>query len=224
MKYMKPHHTIIFLFATILTACGNNPSNNQVNSDSEEEWVEVTEEVEEDCPNCFGSGVINSNCSNCGGFGYKTHYQSGTQPKSCSRCYGTGVIQCQQCGGNGRCQYCDGRGSFQCTVCHGYGLIVLDINNTDSWIRCNNCDGTGYEKCSICGATGKSNCCDRGMATCPTCMGTGLYGQENYSYIQKEKCLYCNGSGRVKNQCFNCNGEGTVIVERVVTKKKSELE
>lgn len=230
---MKTNHVnIIFIFVTILTACGNKSSNNQLNSNSEEErvdvteeeWVEVTEEVEEKCTNCLGAGIINSDCSECGGDGYKTHYLSGTQPKSCSRCHGTGVIRCQQCDGNGRCQYCDGRGSFQCTVCHGYGLIVLDINNTDSWFKCNNCNGTGYEKCSICGATGKSNCCDRGMATCPTCWGTGQHGQESYSYTQKEECPYCNGSGRVKNRCFNCNGEGTVIVERVVKKKKSELE
>ena len=222
---MKPYHIIIiFLFAIISTACGNKSSNNQVNFDSEEEWVEVTEKVEEECPNCSGSGIINSNCSGCGGCGYRMHYLSGTKSKSCSTCYGTGVIRCQQCDGNGRCQYCDGRGSFQCSVCHGYGLIVLDANNTDSWFKCNNCNGTGYEKCSICGATGKSNCCDGGMATCPTCWGTGRYGQESYSYTQKEECPYCNGFGRVENRCFNCNGEGTVIVERVVTKKKSELE
>ena len=221
---MKPYHAIIiFLFTTISTACGNKSSNRQMNSDSKEEWVEVTEEVEEECSNCFGSGIINPYCSECGGYGYKTCYRSGTRPKSCSTCYGTGVTRCQQCDGNGRCQYCDGRGSFQCTVCHGYGLIVLDINNPDSWFKCNNCNGTGYEKCSICGATGKSNCCDSGIATCPTCWGTGLHGQENHSYTQKEKCLYCNGSGRVRNHCFNCNGDGTVIVKRVVTKKKSEL-
>lgn len=72
---MKTHHVIIiFLFVVISTACGNKSSNNQVNFDSEEEWIEVTEEVEEECPNCFGSGTINSNCSECGGYGYKTHY------------------------------------------------------------------------------------------------------------------------------------------------------
>lgn len=49
---MKPYHVIIiFLFATILTACGNKSSNNQVNPDSEEKWVEVTEKVEEECSN-----------------------------------------------------------------------------------------------------------------------------------------------------------------------------
>ena len=233
---MKTNHfIIIFLFAIISNACGNKSSNNQEKSDSEEELVEgteeveeelveVTEEVEEECSNCLGSGIINSYCSECGGCGYKTHYQSDTQPKSCSTCHGTGVIRCQQCDGNDICQYCDGHGSFQCTVCHGYGLIVLDINNTDSWFRCNNCNGTGYEKCSICRATGKCSCCNGGIATCPTCLGTGLHGQEKYSYTQKEECLYCNGSGMVKNRCFNCNGEGTVIVERVVKKKKSELE
>lgn len=81
---MKPYHVIIiFLFTTILTACDNKSSSNQVNSDSakeklvevtdsaEEELVEVTEEVEEECSNCLGSGIINSSCPECGGFGYK---------------------------------------------------------------------------------------------------------------------------------------------------------
>ena len=70
----KYHGIIIFLFATISTACGYKSSNNQVNSDSEEEWVEVTEEAEEECSNCFGSGFINSYCKECGGCGYKMHY------------------------------------------------------------------------------------------------------------------------------------------------------
>ena len=92
---MKNHHVIIiFIFITILTACGNKSSNNQLNSDSEEErmevtkeeWIEVTEDVEEECSSCLGSGIINSYCSECGGCGYKTHYHSGTQPKSCSTC------------------------------------------------------------------------------------------------------------------------------------------
>ena len=57
---MKTNHVnIIFIFVTILTACGNKSSNNQLNSNSEEErvdvteeeWVEVTEEVEEKCTN-----------------------------------------------------------------------------------------------------------------------------------------------------------------------------
>ena len=39
---MKTHYVIIiFLFVVISTACGNKPLNNQVNSDSEEVWVEV---------------------------------------------------------------------------------------------------------------------------------------------------------------------------------------
>ncbi len=217
---------IMFLFATSLIACGNKSSNKQVDFDLEleEEWVKVTEEVEEECPNCLGSGIITSHCPECGGFGYKTHYQSGTQPKSCSTCHGTGVIRCRQCNGNDICQYCDGHGSFQCTVCHGYGLIVLDINNTDSWFKCKNCNGTGYEKCSMCGATGRCNYCNRGLATCPTCLGSGQYGQERYSSTQKEECFYCDGTGIVKQRCLDCNGKGTVIVEKEVKKKKSELE
>lgn len=225
---MKPLHVILLFITIISTACGNKSSNGQVNNVQENpepvtEWVEVIEETEEECSVCYGSGITNSNCSWCGGHGYTMKYVSGTQPKSCSKCYGTGVVRCQQCDGNNMCQYCNGRRSFQCTVCHGSGLIILDINDTDSWFRCNNCKGTGFEKCLMCGGTGTCSSCDNGLATCHTCWGTGRYGQENYSYTEEEECFYCDGSGRVNNRCSNCDGEGTVIVKRVVRKEKSEL-
>lgn len=226
---MKIIQISIVVFLTVCFISCNQTSSNFQNRETpiqeEDEWVEVEEEVEDDCSECNGFGFRNVSCSECGGWGHKTHYVSGTRPKDCSTCYGTGKVRCDKCGGYGytRCQYCEGHGSFQCTVCHGYGIIVIDPSRPQLSPQCNNCNGTGYEKCTICRGAGRQQCCDNGLTTCPTCWGRGRYGQENYSDTHEEECSYCNGSGQKREYCYNCNGNGKIIVEQTIKKKKSEL-
>lgn len=226
---MKIYQLSIILFLIVfLGACNQTSSNHQnveIPIQVEDEWVDVKEEVEEDCSVCYGLGFRNVSCQECGGWGHKTHNVSGSRPKDCSVCYGTGKVRCEKCGGYGytRCQYCDGHGSHQCTVCHGYGIIIIDPSRPHLSPQCNNCGGSGYGKCTICRGSGRLQCCEDGLMTCPTCWGSGRYGQENYSYTQEEECSFCNGSGQRREYCFDCNGTGKVMVEQVVKKKKSEL-
>lgn len=220
------HICLIFL---LFASCEQQSSYQQHNSQpavEEDEWVEVEIEEEEDCPNCYGDGYLNATCNQCGGLGHKTIYHSGTRPKACSSCMGTGVARCNRCNGNYHhsCEYCDGRGSFQCTVCHGYGIIVVDPSRPHLSPQCNNCNGTGYEKCMICRGTGNCTNCNNGLTSCPTCWGSGYYGQESYSYSEEEDCPYCNSTGRIRQYCYNCTGTGTVIVKKIVKKLKSEVQ
>ena len=227
MKY------IIYLIPCLLlltNACQNNTSYNKQERNYVEEAKESCPEcngygyVITSCSKCNGNGFINVLCSNCGGVGYKTYYVSGTRPKECSSCYGTGIIRCNICEGNNRCNYCNGHGSFQCAVCKGYGLIIFDVNDKNTWLKCNNCNGSGYEQCSFCRGSGKCYACDDGISNCPKCWGSGKFGQESYSDTRKEECSYCNGigchktnchecngSGKCRKDCDNCNGEGIIV-------------
>ena len=215
----------VFLCAFLLISCDNKTRTQIQNSNDEDEIVEVEEEIEEECQRCNGIGHFSSSCSSCYGYGNITHYSTGTRPKACPTCNGRGMILCKKCGAQGyiRCQYCNGRGSFQCTVCHGYGIIVIDPTRPHLSPKCNNCKGTGYEDCLTCNGYGRIKCCDDGLTHCPTCWGSGQYGQENYSESYKEECSSCNGSGRLNYECNECDGTGKVIVRRIVKKKKSEL-
>lgn len=50
--------------------------------------------------------------------------------KTCSRCHGSGEIDCQYCGGDGYNLY-----GGQCSHCCGMG-----------WENCPDCDGDGYNE------------------------------------------------------------------------------
>ena len=77
----------------------------------------LSDEVEEDCDNCGGSGQ-----------------------ESCYDCGGDGREDCNDCGGDGEddegntCYTCDGDGYDECGYCDGSGET-----------NCDNCDGTGYQ-------------------------------------------------------------------------------
>ena len=71
-------------------------------------------EVDETCGDCGGSGEVN--CGDCGG---------------------TGKIECEDCGGDGEdsdgytCDRCDGDGDFECQSC------------SNGYVSCDTCDGNG---------------------------------------------------------------------------------
>lgn len=229
--FSKNFHKLLVFIAVlgiVFTSCEVSSQYNSSNSDSsssDDELIDVEEEVEIECPECSGRGSVTFTCSNCGGSGEKYHHVSGTRPKACGTCYGTGKVRCEKCGGYGytSCQYCNGQGSFRCTVCKGYGRIIIDPSRPHLAPQCNNCDGTGYERCRLCEGHGRMTCCNNGMATCPTCWGSGAYGQENYSDSYIEECPSCEGEGRYESFCRYCNGTGEITVKQIVQKKKSEL-
>lgn len=227
---MKIRIYIVILLLSVVLLWSCEPRTNSYNSGgnsvaAEDEIVEVEEEYEDDCDYCDGIGRNITTCSSCGGTGATYHLTSGTRPKSCNHCMGTGVVRCETCGGYGytRCDYCNGNGSFRCTVCKGYGIIIIDPSRPHLSPQCNNCSGTGYEKCTICRGEGRIKCCNNGLAKCPVCWGSGTYGSENYSNYHTENCSNCSGSGSISNWCYECNGMGRVIKTRIVQKKKSEL-
>ena len=227
--YAKIYIVMILLSASLLWSCDSQTASNHTEENPvvpEDELVEVEEEYEDDCDYCNGIGRTMTTCSSCGGTGDIYHYTSGTRPKSCNHCMGTGIVRCEKCGGYGyaRCDFCNGNGSFRCTVCNGYGIIILDPSRPHLSPQCNNCDGTGYEKCTICSGEGRIRCCNNGLAQCTVCWGSGAYGSENYSDSYTETCSNCSGSGRLSNFCYECNGTSTVIKTRIFQKKKPELQ
>jgi hypothetical protein len=79
-------------------------------------YVIESDEVDEECGDCYGSGKVD-----------------------CSECDGSGRVDCEDCDGDGEdsdgdtCDYCDGDGYVYCDNCGGEG--------TES---CDRCDGQGY--------------------------------------------------------------------------------
>lgn len=79
-------------------------------------YVIESDEVDEECGNCYGSGEVD-----------------------CSNCDGSGKLDCDECGGDGEdsdgdtCNNCDGEGNFECDYCGSSGQE-----------RCDRCDGGGY--------------------------------------------------------------------------------
>jgi hypothetical protein len=77
-----------------------------------------SDEVDEECGDCYGSGQVD--CHNCDGNGY---------------------VDCPECGGDGEdsdgdtCDYCDGEGTEDCPECGSGGQE-----------SCDRCDGQGYIK------------------------------------------------------------------------------
>ena len=97
------------------------------------------------CSSCNGSG--REHCSSCGGHGYHNRYITRTKKvwvynddyerggyyrdesytdtvrETCTRCGGSGKVNCHNCGGSGRvtCRKCSGRGKITCPTCSGTG-------------------------------------------------------------------------------------------------------
>lgn len=92
----------------------------------EEEWIEVEEEKTVECPECDGSRYLKQTCSACGGYASTTSYTTGTTPKACSTCSGSGYIRCNKCNGHGTriCPYCD-MGTNHCLSCKGSGMLLI---------------------------------------------------------------------------------------------------
>ena len=98
-------HTLNYVFITLIIfiiSCESRTTSNVVNGtslDFEDELVEVEEQYEDDCDDCYGTGRIISNCTSCEGSGETYHYIVGTRPKQCYNCIGTGVVKCEICDG-----------------------------------------------------------------------------------------------------------------------------
>jgi hypothetical protein len=79
-------------------------------------YVIESDEVDDECGDCYGSGQVD-----------------------CSNCNGDGKIDCDECGGDGEdsdgdtCNNCDGEGNFECDHCNSSGQE-----------SCDRCDGEGY--------------------------------------------------------------------------------
>lgn len=80
----------------------------------------LSDEVEEECGNCYGSGEVD--CTNCYGNGHE----------DCTDCDGSGEDSdgdtCDRCSGDGNieCDYCGGGGQETCDDCSGSGYITND--------------------------------------------------------------------------------------------------
>lgn len=216
MKIINYILFVIFIF--IIISCGSKQNSSQ---SDEDELVEVEEEIEVVCPDCDGEEYLWHSCSSCGGSGKNTIYTSGTKPKECATCYGTGKQRCTECNGYGYIDYpyCDS-GYESCTVCNGSGIKRIGLDA----ITCPGCKGNGFTRCYVCD-NGRMDCsCKDGIANCEDCWGSGRRGQEYYSGTEVEECEICNGSGGSRSICETCEGTGTVIETQIVTKRKSELE
>lgn len=141
------------------------------------ESVENTYQLQCECHNCAGDGMIE--CEKCDGSGQLT----------CKRCKGSGHVDCKKCDGTGtvtlpardvRCKKCGGSGDYyrngsyvgECRCCDGSGTIHLDEHN----VECFACDGSGNWECKGCEGTGHITCfaCHgKGEFECWICKGTG---------------------------------------------------
>ena len=111
-----------------------------------------------ECSRCSGTGKIESNCTFCGGRGWR----------DCSLCNGNKSIRCTVCGGAGEyvCPQCRGRNE-NCGTCGGNGTIKCDRCSGTGSINCTSCGGSGHDPCGQCGQTGIQ------YWNCPDCRGTG---------------------------------------------------
>jgi len=92
----------------------------------------TTEEYEEECDSCSGSGYIE--CDYCHGNGHK----------NCDDCDGTGKMECSDCEGSGK-----GPDGSDCDMCEASGEV-----------DCEKCDGSGEIDCEECGGIGREDCAD----------------------------------------------------------------
>ncbi len=171
-----------------------------------------TGEVEyegETCGYCFGSGIIWSTCTVCGGDGWTdddricNNCTSGTMSTTCTHCFGTGsnsssTGSCLECGGDGEKNYssyvlctvdgCD-EGTITtttrvvCSTCNGYGGWTVD----DVGVGCADCNYTGLEDC-------------------PECNGYGYYDFGGVNYT----CSYCGGTHQRVDSSGSVCGSGKV--------------
>lgn len=82
----------------------------------------------------------------------------------------------------------------KCFSCEGSGTRIL---------VCRACDSTGTHRgtCRNCWGTGRWTLPEK---SCPTCLGSGLFG--------KHQCRRCSGQGRlasISSDCKRCQGDGT---------------
>ena len=142
------------------------------------------------CKECHGTGKVT--CSKCGGTG----------EGECGACKGTGIAICVKCGGEGyyeECYLCGGTGWGACTKCSGSGQLFSERRKT-----CTRCAGIGryaessgyVHVCDRCGGAGYIVVTD--IWKCNRCNGRGR--------VPSERCLMCNGKGKLK--CSKCNGTG----------------
>jgi molecular chaperone DnaJ len=73
------------------------------------------------------------------------------------------------------------------------------------------------DTCPVCHGIGSRD--GKGVATCPSCGGSGEYRRAQRSifgqFINVSACNRCNGEGTIiKNPCNRCSGEGRVVAER----------
>lgn len=89
------------------------------------------EYLEENCDDCFGSGMVN--CDECYGEG----------EIECYTCDGSGELEgiegpedCDGCSGSGNdyCSYCDSEGEIECDECDGSGIV----NSEEEYVFMNN--------------------------------------------------------------------------------------
>ena len=82
-----------------------------------------------------------------------------------------------------------------------YGILVVDIGETNPIVTCHSCGGEGEVNCHECDASGYDEC--------NHCDGTGEFDDESCDVCDGEggvDCVYCDGVGKVP--CEHCDGDG----------------
>ena len=97
-------------------------------------------------PEKFG-GTSSSGSSGSGSSGSSGSSSSGNQTTRCTKCHGTGNIQCSRCDGSGgKWVYVSGGPNYS-----GNGQST----STRKWENCSKCHGSGEVACTTCGGSGK---------------------------------------------------------------------
>jgi hypothetical protein len=113
---------------------------------------------------------------------------NGNEPSyyMCTKCNGTGKIECELCKSTGICSFCNGDGT--CDLCNGYGHIDSYWDNTNYvWVEGPVCIHLGatvldLNRCACINGTCYP-CSGSGYWECPNCQGKGYIGDypgDNY--------------------------------------------
>ena len=146
---------------------------------------------------------------------------------ACNGCSGNGqiacptTVDCRSCNNTGqtRCGHCNSTGQTSCGNCNNTGQTRCGHCNSTGQTSCGHCNSTGQTKCGHCNSTGQTrcgNCNNTGQTRCGDCNSTGQ---------RRDKCIYCDGHGRVRltwrvqsttgtdhEICMNCSGSGKGMV------------
>lgn len=112
-----------------------------------------------------GSSSTSSGSSSLGGSGggtsSSTEIPMSDYERTCSACFGAGVLECKKCGGDGRvsCTYCGGDGG-EYELDTGTPLYdgVGSFDRGYIWEDCARCRGSGEQDCRTCMGRGEVDC------------------------------------------------------------------